>query len=334
MGAIASAQNDYQKTHHYDLFSNCEIGLTAQYTRNFTTGPGNVGANLHLYKQIGSHSRFRVLGGIDGFLANGFDRKVFAMVGVSADFLPFYMFLDGGVTVNPSSVQTVNPAADAGIGLNFNIGRNLRMFAEAGADITLNGANQVNPNGFVRFGYAYHTGITENDRREIETEQSNTELVNELTRENRELRTDNLSKEEANRAIQLALDRATAACEAIEKRLKDCTEQPAAAPSTLTVYFDYASAELNETDMGNLRRFAESIADGNGYYRIDGYASPDGSPENNQRISQERADAVFKYLKSCGIASSRMAAIGNGVGSEYDGQATLNRIARISKITQ
>ena len=92
MGAAATAQSAYDETHHYDLVSKCEIGLTAQYTRNFTQGPGNVGAFLYLGKQIGTHSRFRVVGGVDGFLNNGFDRKGFAMVGLSADFLPFYMF--------------------------------------------------------------------------------------------------------------------------------------------------------------------------------------------------------------------------------------------------
>lgn len=334
MGATAQAQNAYDETHHYDLVSHCEIGLTAQYTRNFTQGPGNVGAVLHITKRIGTHSRFRAVGGVDGFLANGFDRKGFAMLGFSADFRPFYMFLDGGVSINPSASQTVNPAAEGGIGFNFNIGRNLRMMLEAGADITSTGLNNFTPNGFVRFGYAYATGITERDRKEIEEKQHNKQVLNELAAENRTLRAESARQEEANRQLQSTLDRATAAIEASERMLKECKEAPptTASDAGLTVYFGYASAEINDTDAARLRRFAADIADGNGYYRIDGYSSPDGNPNRNAQLSYERAEAVYWFLIWQGIDETRLAPIGNGEGHDYGGEATLNRIVKITKI--
>lgn len=336
MGAAATAQSAYDQTHHYDLVSKCDIGITAQYTRKLPQGPGNVGALLHLYKQIGTHSRFRAIGGIDGFLNNGFDRKGFAMVGLSADFLPFYVFLDGGISINPSSPQTVNPAAEVGIGLHFDIGRNLRMFTEIGADLTSNGLNKYATNGFVRFGYAYHTGITERDRKEIDETQRNKQMVGELTGENRTLRSEVARQEEANRQLQSTLDRATAAIEASQLMLKECKESaPAtAANDGLTVYFRAGSSEINATDAARLASFAASIADGSAYYRIDGYSSAEGNPVANDRLSQERADAVYSFLLDNGVPPYRLAAIGMGVGNTYDGQAALNRIATIIKVTQ
>ena len=335
MGAAATAQSAYDQTHHYDLVSKCDIGITAQYTRKLPQGPGNVGALLHLYKQIGTHSRFRAIGGIDGFLNNGFDRKGFAMVGLSADFLPFYVFLDGGISINPSSPQTVNPAADAGVGLHFDIGRNLRMFTEIGADLTSNGLNKYATNGFVRFGYAYHTGITERDRKEIDETQRNKQMVGELTGENRTLRSEVARQEEANRQLQSTLDRATAAIETSNQMLQNCKAAAEEKPATacdFTVYFGYASSEINDTDLARLRRFAADIANGNGYYRIDGYSSPDGNPYRNEQLSQERAEAVYWYLLSQGVDESRLAPIGNGPSHEYDGEAALNRIVKITKI--
>lgn len=333
MGATAQAQNAYDETHHYDLVSHCEIGLTAQYTRNFTQGPGDVGAFLHVTKRIGTHSRFRVVGGVDGFLKNGFDRKGFAMMGFSADFRPFYMFLDGGVSINPSASQTVNPAAEGGIGFNFNIGRNLRMMLEAGADITSTGQNNFTPNGFVRFGYAYSTGITNDDYTQLSMERNREALVVELREENALLKSETKRQEEANRQLQQTLDRATAACEAVEKLYKDCKETVKSNPneSVLTLYFDYASSELNETASEQLRHFALTVMDTSDEYRIEGFASADGDPNRNQRLSEQRAYAAYYELVIWGVDPDRLSPSGNGVGSVYEVDSPLNRMVRITK---
>ena len=40
--------------------------------------------------------------------------------------------------------------------------------------------------------------------------------------------------------------------------------------------------------------------------QIEGYASPEGSPEYNRALSERRARAVRDYLTSRGIAASRL----------------------------
>ena len=334
--AAATAQSAYEKTHHYDLFSNLEIGASAQYTRAFATRPGNVGADLRLTKRIGTHARWRTLVGVNGFVHNGFDRQGTALMGVSADFLPFYLFVDGGISYNPSSPQRINPAADAGIGLHFDIGRNLRMFTEIGADVTSNGLNQYHGNGFVRLGYAYSTGITDSDYQHLSMERNREALVGELREENALLKTEAKRQEEANLQLQQTLDRATAACEAVEKLYKDCKETVKATPNegVMTVYFDYASSDLTETAFEQLRHFAATIASGTDDYLIEGFSSPDGDPDKNQRLSEQRAYSVYWTLVSLGIDEYRLTPSGNGVGTVYGGDSPLNRMARITKTTR
>ena len=149
MATAASAQSAYDKQHHYDAASNIEVGASVQYNRNLKGGLGNLGADLRATKRIGSHARLRAMANVNGFLNNGFDRAGSALVGLSADFLPFYVFADAGLSYNPSARQRINPAADAGVGLHFDIGRNLRMFTEIGADVTSNGLIQYHSNCFV-----------------------------------------------------------------------------------------------------------------------------------------------------------------------------------------
>lgn len=335
MSAAATAQSAYDNTHKYGLLSNLEIGASAQYTRDFASGRGNIGADLRLTKRIGTHWRLRAIADVPGFVANGTDRYGTAMMGLSADFLPFYLFADYGLSYNPSSAQRVNPAAEAGIGLHFDIGRNLRMFTEIGADLTADGRNRWKSNGFVKLGYAYSTGITEADRSSIEEKENARAALNELAADNRTMRAEVARLTEANSQLQSTLDRATAAIESSNQMLQNCKAAAEEKPATacdFTVYFGYASSEITDTDLARLRRFAADIADGNGYYRIDGYSSPDGNPYRNEQLSQERAEAVYWYLLSQGVDESRLAPIGNGPSHEYDGEAALNRIVKITKI--
>lgn len=331
----ATAQSAYRPTHKYGLFSNLEIGASAQYTRALPAATGNVGADLRIAKRIGKNWRVRALAGIDGFLANGFDRKGTAFMGLSADFMPFYLFVDGGISYNPSSVQSVNPAAEVGAGLQFNLSPTLRFFTEAGADRTALGNGQWRSDAFVKLGTSVSLGATQADDMAIRQEDARKEMVAELRRDNELLKSENLRQEAANRQLQATLDRATSVCEALEQRLAVCNETLAApADCELTVYFGCASNEINETDAARLRNFAASIANGNGYYRIDGYSSPEGHPNNNERLAQERAEAVYQYLLRQGIEPYRLAAIGMGVCTDYEGEAALNRIARIHKVTR
>jgi peptidoglycan-associated lipoprotein len=68
------------------------------------------------------------------------------------------------------------------------------------------------------------------------------------------------------------------------------------------VHFEFASAELRETDRPVLDRFASVVKE---YYpgaivTVEGFTDPAGSVAYNRRLGQHRADAVKEYLATAG----------------------------------
>ena len=73
----------------------------------------------------------------------------------------------------------------------------------------------------------------------------------------------------------------------------------------------------------------------NAKVEIKGYASPEGSKEINERISQERADAVKAILvKKYKIAENRLKATGMGATDKLFEQVEFNRVATFNDITK
>lgn len=61
---------------------------------------------------------------------------------------------------------------------------------------------------------------------------------------------------------------------------------------------------------------------------IRGYASPEGNPELNQKLSQNRANAVKNALiNKYGIAADRLSAIGMGATDKLFEEVEFNRVA-------
>jgi outer membrane protein OmpA-like peptidoglycan-associated protein len=71
-------------------------------------------------------------------------------------------------------------------------------------------------------------------------------------------------------------------------------------------------------------------------FRIEGHADPRGTPEMNQRLSEQRARAVVEYLVAKhGILAERLVPVGKGAAELYDPQhpiAPENR--RVSIVTE
>ena len=77
------------------------------------------------------------------------------------------------------------------------------------------------------------------------------------------------------------------------------------------ILFATNSATLSAESKEALKQFANGIADmPETNLTIYGHTDNTGTLEVNQRVSKNRANAVEKYLKSCGIASDRMTAEG------------------------
>jgi OmpA-OmpF porin, OOP family len=83
----------------------------------------------------------------------------------------------------------------------------------------------------------------------------------------------------------------------------------------LLVSFEYASARLSPTAKTNLREFSKGIADpelSSAAFLIEGHTDGIGSVSYNQRLSEDRAQAVTEYLISLGVSRKRLKTIGYG----------------------
>jgi peptidoglycan-associated lipoprotein len=82
----------------------------------------------------------------------------------------------------------------------------------------------------------------------------------------------------------------------------------------MPVNFAFNDASVRETDRGALTRFSNIVTK---YYpgskiTIEGFADPAGSPRYNLDLSARRASAVRDYLRSAGLTSNELNAIGYG----------------------
>lgn len=92
---------------------------------------------------------------------------------------------------------------------------------------------------------------------------------------------------------------------------------PSAAPSAnLTVNFASGSADLTPQAVQALNELGRALSSNDlaGYkFRIEGHTDTVGTPEANQLLSQQRAQAVVTYITShFGVDASRLQAIGKG----------------------
>ena len=318
----AQAQTQkYNNGHKYDLLSNLEIGISGQYSYALAGKAGNWGADIRMTKRLGNNWRLRGIADINGFgRKENYDRYAKAMVGLSADFLPFYMFADYGLSYNPTAPQKFNPAGDAGIGLHFDIGRGLRFYTEVGADRTAHGNNEWSSDAFVKVGYAFNLGITENDRKEIDIDNNMRNTYGTLKEENQLLKSEAKKKDDDNAKLQELLERSTAALELATQRLNNCQDEVQQVTENCqkplpTIRFEYATAYLIPTEEDNVAEIADAInADNSGSsYIIEGYCSRNGDPYKNQKLSEERAWAVFNALVALDVNSARLIVVGNGM---------------------
>jgi len=83
----------------------------------------------------------------------------------------------------------------------------------------------------------------------------------------------------------------------------------------LLVSFEYASARLSTEAKVNLREFAKGIADpelASAVFVIEGHTDGIGSLNYNQRLSEDRAQAVSEFLVSLGVGRDRLKTVGYG----------------------
>ena len=136
-------------------FNGLELGGSAQCTHQFSDrGFVNAGADLRASLPVAPWSRLRAVAGVNGFVPNGFDRYGYGMVGITAEALPFYVFGDFGLNLNPSGAHTIGLAFDAGVGLSFAIADRWRLYSELAIE-RINSGKLWQSTAFVKAGAMY-----------------------------------------------------------------------------------------------------------------------------------------------------------------------------------
>jgi outer membrane protein OmpA-like peptidoglycan-associated protein len=82
----------------------------------------------------------------------------------------------------------------------------------------------------------------------------------------------------------------------------------------ITINFDTAVTDLDTESMAILNyQLLPQVEMARGMYiRVEGNTDSQGQPENNQRVSEQRAQAIVDYLVSRGVDRARIVAKGNG----------------------
>ena len=336
----AQSRQVYDSDFKYGFFSNWNFYAAAQYGNQAVHS--NLGIHALATKRVSDYWRLRYSATISGLSQKeGYDHYGTAMSGIAFDFVNWaYAFADGGLKVDPTLKGWLGLAADAGLGLNVNVGNYSILYAEAGADRTQVNAGW-NSTLFFRLGWGARLGPTKRDRTEHDIKMHNAAQLGELKEENRLLKTDLKRQQEANDTLIAIQNRSLELLARLEKRLDDCNKEVAKASSTpqpsspiFQIFFDYASAEISPIEAAKVAQLADYIKSNGGYFRLEGYSSPDGNVYRNEALSQERAYAVYWMLLSHNVNEDHIIPLGEGVTSLYGSDSPLNRMVVVKNVVE
>ena len=128
----------------------------------------------------------------------------------------------------------------------------------------------------------------------------------------------------------------------LQKALDECNskpkyEKPATATNLQpTVIFRQGKSVVDPAQYANIELIAQYMKNHpEATVEIKGYASPEGSKELNQRLSEKRADAVKNILvKKYKIAASRLTTKGMGATDKLFEPVEFNRVATFNDNTK
>ena len=238
----------------------------------------------------------------------------------------------------------------AGLNLAFNLGKTKawQFYVEPTMNWALNGMGyegveyninramfQVN----VGFNYKFknsngtHNFTIAPGRDQAEVDALNAQ-INSLREENAAL----TNKDEQNKKNLSAKD---SEINNLKQALQECQNKPAPKAATATnlqptVIFRQGKTTVDPAQVASIELIANYMKNHkDAKVEIKGFASPEGSKEINERISQQRADAVKNILvKKYKISADRLTATGMGATDKLFEQVEFNRVATFNDVTK
>ena len=237
----------------------------------------------------------------------------------------------------------------AGLDFAFNLGKAKawQLYVEPSMNWALNGNGyegvkyDINRAMFqVNVGLVYkfknsngtHNFTLASGRDQAEVDALNAQ-INSLREQNATL----TSKDEQNQKNLSAKD---AEINNLKKALDECNKRPAKTATATnlqpTVIFRQGKSVVDPAQVASIELIANYMKNHKeSKVEIKGYASPEGSKEINERISQERADAVKAILvKKYKISENRLKATGMGATDKLFEQVEFNRVATFNDSTK
>lgn len=216
-------------------------------------------------------------------------------------------------------------SSKVGLNLNFNLGEakawTLGLKPAIVWDMTIPGQEHLNFNAnYAAFeltlGATYRfKNSTGKHYYSIECDRSEIESLNKMISE---MRKDAAMKDEA-------LDKAKFKINHLRNELNDCRKHNAEQTKEIQketkyyVSFRQGKSVVDGVQMANIENIANALKENPEVkIKISGYASPEGNAEFNQKLSENRANAVKKVLvETFGINEDRIITEGNGVGNFF-----------------
>ena len=90
------------------------------------------------------------------------------------------------------------------------------------------------------------------------------------------------------------------------------------------IYFELASYELTKNSLSELEIVGAFLVENRVHVQIEGHTDQTGDPTYNQKLSEQRAKAVYDFLIEFGICSDRLNFIGLGANQPVELDPTMS----------
>jgi outer membrane protein OmpA-like peptidoglycan-associated protein len=241
--------------------------------------------------------------------------------------------------------NAINSKAALDFALNLGADKKWQVYVEPGIEYLLQGYNGMRGDDFkydvrnagfsLKAGVNYKFGTsngTHNFAKEQLRDQAEIDALNAKI---------NAAKSEADAAKADAAAKAAKIAE-LQKALNDCMNKPAPvvekAKANLqpSVVFKQGKSVVERSQEANLEMIAKYMNNNkDAKIKISGYASPEGSKELNQKLSEKRAEACKNILvKKYKIAADRIETEGLGATDKLFDEVEFNRVALFNDVTK